>query len=87
MTNQAEPVEVTGEEFHEWTSDKVTKLVLQEIEEYRGYLTQLLVSGGTLGANPDKSTERAVGELAGLTQLYLFFSDASATKKVSNYGH
>ena len=80
-------MEITGEDFQSWTEDKVTKLVLQEIEEYRGYLTNLLVTGGTLGANPDKSTERAVGELAGLTQLYLFFSDASATNKVTGYDH
>ena len=82
-----EPVEVTGEEFAKWTDDKVTKLVLQEIEEYRGYLTNLLVTGGTLGATPAKSTEQAVGELAGLTQLYLFFSDASSVNKVSGYDH
>ena len=81
------PVEITGEDFQKWTEDKVTKLVLQEIEEYRGYLTNLLVTGGTIKPTAEKSTEQAVGELAGLTQLYLFFSDASATNKVSEYGH
>lgn len=82
-----ESVEITSEDFSKWTDDKVTKLVLKEIEEYRGYLTQLLVSGGTLGTSPAKSTEQAVGELAGLTQLYLFFSEANATNKVNDYDH
>ena len=82
-----EPVEISNEDFQKWTENKVTKLVLQEVEEYRGYLTNLLVTGGTLGATPAKSTEQAVGELAGLTQLYLFFSEASASDKVSGYDH
>ena len=86
-TANQEPVEITLEEFQAWQESNVTRLVLQEVEQYRGFLTQLIVSGGTLKADAEKSTAQAVGELAGLTQLYLFFSDAGSTGKVSDYEH
>ena len=86
-TANQEPVEITLDEFQAWQESNVTKLVLQEVEAYRDYLTKLLVTGNTLTSDAPTTTEQAVGELAGLTQLYLFFSEAGETGKVSNYEH
>ena len=83
-----EPLMITGEEFNAWSENKITKHVVQEIVDIREHLKNYLASGSTLAKDADVTTDRLVGRIEGLTELFRMFEDTKEdTKEIPEYGH
>ena len=86
--DQQEPVEISSEEFHVWTNDKVTKLVVKQLVDLREQIKNYIAGGGTLAADSTESTDRMVGRVEGLTELFNLFHEVKEdAKEKPEYGH
>ncbi|MBT8449329.1 MAG: hypothetical protein KJO69_06545 [Gammaproteobacteria bacterium] len=83
-----EQVEITSEEFRNWTEDKITKAVVKEVIDIRNSLTDTLASGYTISKDSDVTTDRLVGRIEGITELFNLFMDTKdKLKEKPDYGH
>jgi hypothetical protein len=86
--DQQEQVEISKEEFQAWIGDKITKLVVQQLVGIREQAKDYIASGATVAKDADVSTDRMVGRLEGLTELFNLFSETKeATEEAPEYGH
>jgi len=91
QTNQQ--LEVSSEEFHNWVENKITKHVVRELLGIREQAKEYLASGGSInvdaeGNAPTITTDRMVGRIEGLTELFNLFSEVKEdTKESPNYDH
>jgi hypothetical protein len=77
--------EITKEEFKDWYTSKVTKLVLDQLRTLREELKEYIGNGGTLRKDSVISTEYAVGRIQGLNDvLGIQFEEP---KEGTKYGH
>ena len=63
---------ITSEQFQEWKQHPVTKELFSKLRESRQAITDQLAMGSSLGFSADEthgSTNRLVGQIAGLDQL------------------
>ena len=81
-------VQISSEEFKSWTEQEVTKLVVRELLSIRDQAKDYLASGATLAKDNDISTDRMVGRLEGLTELFNLFREVKEDSKgKENYAH
>jgi len=81
---QQEPLEVTSEEFTDWIENRITVGIVEEIKTIREYLKDYLAAGKTLGDESQVSTDRVVGRIEGLTQLFQIFSEVKEDGGIQN---
>lgn len=85
---QEERVVITAEEFNEWASHKITKEIVKNIIAQRDGVIGHIITGGTIAEDADVSTERAVGRIEGITELFNLFTETKEdAKEVSGYDH
>lgn len=84
-----ELLEVTPGQFKEWIENPITREIVKQIVELKDYLGGYIVEGHTCGVKPDLTTDRIVGRIEGLTEVFNIFSQAkdTARERVSNYDH
>lgn len=71
----SERLEVTPEEFRDWIANKITKNIFADIIEIRDELKNYLASGSTLDKDATVSTDRIVGRIEGMTELFNMFRE------------
>ena len=87
QNNQGQ-VEISKEEFYSWTNDKITKLVVGQVLSLREQAKDYLASGATLAKDNDVSTDRMVGRLEGLLELFNLFHEVKEdTEEKESYAH
>ena len=63
---------ITAEQVAEWKEHPVTKEIFKELKSTRESIIEQLANGNTIGHNAEAThgfTNRAIGQLDGLTQL------------------
>ena len=85
----AEHLEVTPLEFKEWTQNKITKWIVKDIIEKQEHLKHYVASGKTLSADAEYTTDRIVGRIEGVMELFNLFQDTQEdlTEEVADYDH
>lgn len=66
---QFHEVELSKEEFHEWSADPTTEKVMRLVFNFRELIKEQTMQGMTLGENSGEDTAQAVGITAGLDFL------------------
>lgn len=88
MADQQEPVVISSEEFYSWTEMNVTKHVVNQVVVIRDRLKEYLASGATLEKDNDLTTDRLVGRIEGITELFNLFQETKEdTKEQPDYDH
>ncbi len=83
-----ETVEISAEEFKEWTEAKTTKAIVNNIIELRQQLNNYLVAGNTVTKEAEFTTDRIVGRIEGITELFNMFSEVKEdAKEASRYDY
>ena len=86
--NQQEMLEISGDEFHNWVDNRITKHLVKQLLSIREQAKEYLASGATLAKDTDTTTDRMVGRIEGLTELFNLFSEVKEdTKESPNYDH
>jgi hypothetical protein len=81
-------VEISSEQFFNWTNDPVTKLVVKEVLAIREQAKEYLASGASLAKDSDVTTDRMVGRIEGLTELFNLFHEVKEdAKEAPSYEH
>lgn len=78
---------ISAEQFAEWKEHPVTKEVFAEIRKVREEIKEQLANGNTIGADAQAThgfTNRAIGQLDGLTQLLNISYDSAETEEDIN---
>ena len=85
---QPEQVVVTTEEFKLWADHPITKKVVTDLLNMREQLKEYMASGATLAKDTDINTDRIVGRIEGLAELFNLFDNVEEdTKEKPSYGH
>jgi len=84
----AEQIEVTALEFKEWTQNKITKKVVSDIINMQEHLKHYVATGQTLSEGAEFTTDRIVGRIEGIMELFNLFQDTQEDLKESpDYEH
>ena len=79
---------ISQEEFIEWQNNVITKEVVKQIINTRDVLKNHLAAGGTLQKNSLETTDRIVGRIEGLLELFNLFTDIKEEmEEKPQYGH
>lgn len=78
----SEKVEITKEEFLNWKENKVTQMVMQELQQVKEDLKEILGNGGSLGKD-SPATEYFVGRIQGINEVL----NIDYEEPVKSYGH
>lgn len=77
---------ITSREYKEWLRSKVTKFIVDNLNERRQVHIDALLSGASIHKDAQMSTDFYIGYIAGIGEmLNIQFDDNS--KKVVEYGH
>jgi hypothetical protein len=71
-----EKVEFSKDEFKAWTEHRITKSLVEHLMAKRKELVDYLAGGNTLGKEADYSTDRVVGNIEGVTEIFNAFHEA-----------
>ena len=81
-------MEVTQEQFKNWTENEITKQVVKQVIDIRENLKNTLASGYTIALESDISTDRLVGRIEGISELFNLFNDVEEKNEEKvEYGH
>jgi hypothetical protein len=81
-------MEVTAEEFKGWIEHGITQKLMKDIIHMSESLKNYLAAGSTISKDAELTTDRIVGRIEGLTELFRLFEDTKEeTKEVPEYGH
>ena len=79
---------ISEEEFIEWQNNVITKEVVKQIIKTRDTLKNHLAAGGTLQKDSLETTDRIVGRIEGLLELFNLFTDIKEEMaEKPQYGH
>lgn len=88
QAEQPQQVEISGDEFRSWTENRITKEVVKQVLGIRENAKEYLAGGNTIGKDADVSTDRMVGRIEGLTELFNLFHDVKEdAKEQPGYDH
>lgn len=83
-----EQIEVTQLEFKEWTQNKITKRVVKDLIQIQEHLKHYVATGKTLSKDAEFTTDRIVGRIEGVMELFNLFQDTTEDLKESpDYEH
>ena len=82
-------LEVTPDEFKGWVEHRITKHVISQILGKRDAIKDYVSEGNTLGPDATYNTDFMVGQIRGLTEVFMLFSDTkeAAKEEKPQYGH
>ena len=84
----AEPLVMHADEVQLWADHPLTKKVVHEIINMAEHLKNYLAQGATISKDADVSTDRIVGRIEGLTEIFNLFNNAEEElKEKPEYGH